>query len=210
MSSLPSKITKLFWQASTLGLKKSYRLSRFSLYERLASWGSQLSAPEATILSVSHSTRLAKVLGLDAGNIVEANYPKFDILNLPFEDESFGWVLSDQVLEHVAGNPLQAIDECHRVLKPGGIAVHTTCHIYPIHGEPNDFWRFTPHGLKLLHQDWSEIVDVGGWGNQRSLWAIRNSIHAVKIPTAKWHPLHRLATRNDRSLPIVTWIIARK
>lgn len=39
--------------------------------------------------------------------------------SIPFPDEQFDVVLSEDVLEHVA-DPEQAITECHRVLRPGG------------------------------------------------------------------------------------------
>jgi 2-polyprenyl-3-methyl-5-hydroxy-6-metoxy-1,4-benzoquinol methylase len=45
-------------------------------------------------------------------------------------------VVSDQVLEHVVGDPQTAIDETLRVLRPGGIVIHTTCFMNPIHGAP--------------------------------------------------------------------------
>lgn len=42
-----------------------------------------------------------------------------DVLNLPFEDESFDMVTCQTVLIHV-GNPDKALEEMKRVLKPGG------------------------------------------------------------------------------------------
>jgi SAM-dependent methyltransferase len=41
----------------------------------------------------------------------------------PFEDESFGVVVSTSVLEH-ARNPREYLAEIRRVLKPGGVAMH--------------------------------------------------------------------------------------
>ena len=39
----------------------------------------------------------------------------------------------NQVLEHIGGDPFTAVDETFRVLKEGGIVLHTTCFISPIH-----------------------------------------------------------------------------
>jgi len=68
-----------------------------------------------------------------------ADYPKADLLNLDFPDDSFDIVLSDQAPEHVEGDPQHAINESLRVLQPGGYAVHTTCFIFRKHSSPSDF-----------------------------------------------------------------------
>jgi hypothetical protein len=35
-------------------------------------------------------------------------------------------------------------------------------------------------------------------------------MHFEDVPHATWHPLHKVATRNDPQWPITTWIVARK
>jgi SAM-dependent methyltransferase len=69
-----------------------------------------------------------------------------DIHHLPFADESVGTVVCVEVLEHVH-DPLRAVREIHRVLRPGGIAVLTSVMFMPVHEHPWDFWRFTPEGF---------------------------------------------------------------
>jgi SAM-dependent methyltransferase len=66
--------------------------------------------------------------------------------NWKISDCEFDAVLCTEVLEH-AINPALVIDEIWRVLKPGGVALITTPFIYGIHGEPNDFRRYTHLGL---------------------------------------------------------------
>jgi SAM-dependent methyltransferase len=46
-----------------------------------------------------------------------------DPYRLPFEDDSFDYVFSDQVFEHVADHQA-AIEEIWRVLKPGAVSLH--------------------------------------------------------------------------------------
>ncbi len=57
---------------------------------------------------------------------------------------SFDLVLCTEVLEH-SKFPESILKEIERVLKPAGSLILTTPFIYPIHGAPNDYRRFTPH-----------------------------------------------------------------
>jgi len=68
---------------------------------------------------------------------------------LPASDSSFDMVLSTQVLEHVP-EPAHYIEECFRVLKPGGQLLLTTHGLFEDHGCPYDFQRWTADGLRLL------------------------------------------------------------
>jgi SAM-dependent methyltransferase len=162
-------------------------------------------------LAISHSSDLARILGIERADITEANYPDHNITDLKaFPDATFDFIISDQVLEHIEGNPQLAFDESLRVLKPNGIAVHTTCFIYPMHREPSDLWRFTPDALRYLARGFSEVIAADGWGN-RVVWALDVlGLLYVPVPHAEWHPLKRVAARNEQQWPVVTWIIAKK
>lgn len=70
-------------------------------------------------------------------------------LDLPFRDSTFDTVLCLQVLEHVP-QPWRLLDEIARVLRPGGALVLTAPHIWGLHEEPRDYYRFTPFGLRHL------------------------------------------------------------
>jgi SAM-dependent methyltransferase len=72
-----------------------------------------------------------------------------DVHCLTFDDDSVGTVVSFDTLEHVA-DPLRALQEIHRVLRPGGVAVIASVMFFPIHAHPWDFWRFTPEGFAQL------------------------------------------------------------
>ncbi len=72
-----------------------------------------------------------------------------DGLRLPFDDCIFETVVSFQVLEHVP-KPSVLMAEMCRVLTPGGTLVLTAPHIWGIHEEPHDYFRFTPFGLRHL------------------------------------------------------------
>jgi SAM-dependent methyltransferase len=67
--------------------------------------------------------------------------------SLPVDDGSFNAVLSTQVLEHVA-EPRVYLDECFRVLRPGGQLLLSTHGIMVYHPDPVDLWRWTGAGLQ--------------------------------------------------------------
>lgn len=77
---------------------------------------------------------------------------------LPFKDGSFEMVVCSEMLEH-ADDPRKVIAEIRRVLKPGGRVVLTTRFAFPIHDAPNDYWRFTPYGLRKLFSEF-EVIEV--------------------------------------------------
>lgn len=64
----------------------------------------------------------------------------------------FSGVLCSEVLEHVQ-RPWVALPKIRRLLKPDGWIVVTTLTSFPIHGFPDDYYRYTPSGLKFLLED---------------------------------------------------------
>ena len=159
------KISQKLFKLSTVGFSKGEHITRYYLYNHLAHHFKNQRSPDLKALSISHSEALTKTIGFADNQITDASYPDFNMLKLPFGDCEFDAVVSDQVLEHIEGSPQAAIDETFRILKPGGLVLHATCFINPVHGAPMDYWRFTPDALKLLVAKHGDVVDVGGWGN---------------------------------------------
>ena len=115
------------WRLSMTGLRRGPHITRYVMHRRLETVGRSFPSHGGKVLAISRSTGLCDVLGLHPESVTEANFPEHNLLSLKFPDEAFDFVLSDQVLEHIEGSPQQAIDESWRVLRAGGIAVHTTC-----------------------------------------------------------------------------------
>ena len=63
------------------------------------------------------------------------------------QPEKFDLILSTQVLEHVP-EPAAYLNECHRLLKKGGLLLCSTHGIFQDHGSPYDFHRWTADGLR--------------------------------------------------------------
>lgn len=86
-----------------------------------------------------------------------------DVHRLSFADESIGTVVAFETLEHVA-DPIRAMQEIHRVLRPGGVVAISSLMFMPIHAHPWDYWRFTPEAFELLLKEFESRLVVGvGW-----------------------------------------------
>lgn len=64
-------------------------------------------------------------------------------------EDSVDAIYSLSVLEHLQ-MPWIAAMEMNKSLRPGGLVFHSTVHSWPLHEVPNDFWRFSDEGLKVL------------------------------------------------------------
>ena len=82
-----------------------------------------------------------------------ADYPSTDLKalnqNLPIKDNSFGAVLSLNVLEHV-DDPFRCARELIRVLKPGRRLYCVVPFLQPLHGYPDHYFNMTKSGLDRL------------------------------------------------------------
>lgn len=209
MRKLLQKLSKLIYKILTYNCDLSYSFSRYAMYESIKkAFPSEYKKGDA--LSISHSKNLLELVGFENSLITERNYPEESIFDIQSDDESYDIVVSDQVLEHIEGNPSDAIQEVVRVLKPGGIMLHTTCMFVPIHGE-DDFWRFTPQGLSALVSGCGAGCLVSG-GAGHPVHFILNLIGWSHLPVPKniKHPLNWLARLNRDSYPNVVWVIAQK
>ena len=65
-----------------------------------------------------------------------------DIQALPFRDGAFDAIKATEILEHVPDVD-RALAECRRVLRPGGHLVITVPFLERLHGDPDDYARYT-------------------------------------------------------------------
>ncbi len=208
--------TRSIWKLCCIGCTTGDILGRYAMYRRMRAQFAGRDLGDR-VLSISHSRKLCTLLGARESAVLEANFPEHSIGSLAFEANSFSAVVSDQVMEHIACPPQRAVDEVFRVLRPGGLAVHTTCFMMPYHGaaddkelDNGDFWRFSPSGLTLLHRNYSEVVAADGWGNFFTPMLGGLGLLHMPVPEASWHPFNKLARIDRRSYAFVVWIIARK
>jgi SAM-dependent methyltransferase len=124
-----------------------------------------------TVLEINEAGTLTPTLSQLQFHILAA-FPEVDIHAMPYPDCSFDLVLHSDTLEHVA-NPVHALTECRRVLKPGGALCFTVPSIVgrltrdrvglpaSYHGFPgtvrDDHIVFTEFGADA----WSYVVQAG-------------------------------------------------
>jgi SAM-dependent methyltransferase len=107
--------------------------------------------------------RIGRIWGLDHPRTLHPN-EKIEVfgtaLSLPFRGGSFDTAICFQVLEHVP-EPLRLLEEARRVLKPGSHLILTAPHIWNVHEQPHDYFRYTQFGLEhLFRKAGFEVVEV--------------------------------------------------
>ncbi len=143
---------------------------------RAAGWSEPLrsavaEAPPQRILEINEAGNLTEFLSALPGHLFAA-YPEVDMHRLPYEKGRFDLVVHSDTLEHVK-EPVRALSECLRVLKPGGAC----CYTVPVikgrltasreglppsyHGDPNndceDFRVHTEYGADA----WTQLIEAG-------------------------------------------------
>lgn len=92
---------------------------------------------------------------------------------LPFEDGFADTVVSFMVFEHLP-EPEVFLQECRRILRPGG-SLHLTCPLnWHVHEAPHDYFRYTHYGLEYLlkKHGFSDVeieAETGFW----QMWCLK-------------------------------------
>jgi ubiquinone/menaquinone biosynthesis C-methylase UbiE len=125
--------------------------------------------PTSTIWGLDFSHEVISFL---APRFPKVHYIEGDALRLPFEDESMDYVVAAEIMEHM-DDPQALIDECMRVVKPGGWLAVSTPHIeaekkHKIGGHLH-VWSFDEADLHTLFP--SPAVEVLTEGNNLT-WLI--------------------------------------
>ncbi len=103
---------------------------------------------------------------------------------LPLRDRTADAVLLMEVLEHVP-DPLRLLQECARVLRPGGHLCVTVPQYHILHNHPADYYRFTRHGLEhLCRRAGFRILQLQARGGP--LLVVFHAIELNLPPKARW------------------------
>jgi SAM-dependent methyltransferase len=135
---------------------------RFPIAEPLVEIGARAAAGQEDVADLRRLFGAEDHIGCDLQPGVGVDRIE-DVHQLTFDDDSVGTVICLETLEHVA-DPLRAVHEMHRVLRPGGVLAISSLMFFPIHEHPHDYWRFTPQGFELLLAPFeSRLVVAQGW-----------------------------------------------
>ncbi len=131
------------------------------------------------------------------------DYPEFDLCAPLTVEDRFDVVICEQVIEHVV-DPGAAVRNLLELCVPGGQVVVSTPFLIRVHEiwGMQDYWRFTPRGLRTLLERAGLVVDhVDSWGNRRCLNG--NLRH--------W-PAQRpwMTLRNEPDMPLQVWAFAHR
>lgn len=137
-----------------------YRYNKYKLKRKLKNYGRDKKGNVLEIgcgpISFKHCFPNCDVISTDIVNY--ENIDKIaDARKLPFKDNSFDIVLCLSVIEHVYEYQ-DVIDEIHRVLKLNGELLISVPFFFPLHDEPNDFWRMSCYALRRLLSEKFEII----------------------------------------------------
>ena len=87
------------------------------------------------------------------------------VTQMPIKAETIDTVLCFNLLEHIYDHRA-AVCELHRVMKPGAVLYGWTPFALGVHGDPYDYWRYTPDALqKLLHDVGLSGIEIEACGD---------------------------------------------
>jgi len=97
-----------------------------------------------------------------------------DLHHIKWESDYFDTVIATEVLEHLH-DPQIAIDEIHRVLKPGGVCILSTRFIHQYHPSPKDYYRFTKDSLEYLFRNFNKTKIYPHGNRIQVIWQLINA-----------------------------------
>lgn len=183
-----------------------------------ACWlSSQKFAPDLIVAAdysssaIQKASEFAKMHGITNISWIEA-----DIQSIPFEKESFDTVISCETIEHVP-NPVLAVQELARVLKPGGTLYLTTPNYFNFFGIYRGYKRLIGKPFQEAGQPINNFVMLPLtllWVKKTGLSVSKYGSMDIIIPRFKKHPKHismpNILNSISKWLGIQSYIVAKK
>ncbi len=143
----------------------------------------------------------------------------------------FDYVVSTSMLEHTP-HPWKVVEEVYKTLRPGGIFYLAVPWMFPLHGEPYDYWRFSLPCLKTLiaENGFAELEagsegsphgglysflkcyfpEVLSFGSAYAYYALEYLFSWILYPVGLTERLFRLRTRQHCYTDSLLYVIGKK
>ncbi len=160
----------------------------------------------ANFFSQSEREGKQRVTIRQTGEVIEYAYKQFNIEDeaFPYADDSFDVVLFCEIIEHLLSDPVHALLEIRRVLKPGGTLVLTTPNVVRldnvrkiIGGENvydpySGYGPYGRHNREYTQEDLFSLLSVNGFAVGTMFTADVNPGHtSSSVPLERIAPLVR-------------------
>jgi ubiquinone/menaquinone biosynthesis C-methylase UbiE len=162
------------------------------------------------IIAHTISPYVDKVVGIDISSDMlshafehrtnKEEFVKMDATKLDFGDESFSKVTARMVFHHILSDTQKAMDECYRVLRPGGKMIFSegvppTERVKPFYSE---MFKLKEERLTFMDGDLSDLMENSGFRNiQKKLYwskgsSIRNWLGNSGLPAEVQERIFRM------------------
>jgi hypothetical protein len=176
-----------------------YDITKDTSLRSLHNWLRPHDAPGKNAVILGGSSDLARWFGLHKSSVLLLDYPQFTIENLSLLSDAYDFVIANRVL-HRCESIKDAASETLRVLRSGGLFVHTTSLLDNTLGVPFQGLR-NRRALCTLFADAEEVSSGGclvkwptiSWVTGRKSAVTRPSVPTVATRRAirRWYPVRR-------------------
>jgi SAM-dependent methyltransferase len=104
----------------------------------------------------------------------------FSTLDERLAGERFGGVICNSVLEHCS-DPFKMASNISKLVDVGGVLFLSAPFAWRVHGYPQDYWRFTPDGLKILFPDFEFFDESLATANEGEFAPVTHEMFRVDL-----------------------------
>lgn len=119
-------------------------------------------------------------------NIVKCNIEQE---KLPFEDDSFHYIIFNEIFEHLRINPIQTLREVNRVLHPDGTMILSTPNLYSVR---NVVHLLMGRGFDNPYEQFRKLETIGHMGHVRE-YSVKQVKDFLENTGFKVHKVDRIS-----------------
>lgn len=156
----PQDLLKKYLPVSNVyGLDRGKSVDRWYIEKFMSENRNDIKGKTLEILDRDYTKKYGKgkvtfshILDIDLNNRHADIYGDLRNLKNKIKSNTYDCIILTQVLQYI-DEPVAALKECHRILKPGGVilaTIPTICRVDCVAGDEGDYWRFTRAGSVQL------------------------------------------------------------